>query len=148
MIRKATINDMPDVLRMGQEFYKEAPYSIPFDVDSLRETVIEFIEADEADAILLVSEVDGKTVGMLAGVLTPLYYNKSYKQAQEYWWWVDKDFRGSKEGVSLFEAYESWATFYGACQMSVCTMTSNVSLCKFFESRGYSQKDFCFTKEV
>lgn len=148
MIRKATIEDMGALLRMSEEFIKEAPYTVPYDEDTCIETISNILKADEKDVVLLVGIVDEEVVGMFAGLLVPVYYNKNFKQSSEWFWWVDVDHRNSSIGRELFEAYEDWAKFYGAHQINCCTMSSNKSLVSWFEKKGYTNKEFFCSKEV
>lgn len=147
MIRLATVEDMPALLRMSEEFLKEAPYTVPYDEESCIETITDLINKPEDQGILLVSEVDGKVVGMFGGLLVPIYYNKNYKQSYEWWWWMDKEYRHLEEGKNLFINYEDWAQFYGAHHGSACTMSSNKGLVSWFEARGYTNREFFCVKE-
>jgi len=148
MIRKAVMEDMDALLRMSEEFIKEAPYTVPYDEETCRENFTNVINAQEKDVVLLVGIVDNEVVGMFSGIHAPLYYNKNYSQASEWFWWVDVEHRNTTIGKELFEDYEDWAKFYGAHQINCCTMSSNKSLVGWFEKKGYTNKEFFCSKEV
>ncbi len=148
IVRKATLEDMDDMLVMAEEFVEANPYTVPYDEDSCRELMANVIEnIPEENAILFVGEEEGKVVGMFCGLRAPIFWNKNYYQSAEYWWWVTPKYRNAKVGKALFRAYEDWADHYGVHQKTACTMRNNKDLISWFEKEGYTNYEFYCAKE-
>lgn len=107
MIRRATINDVTEVMGMAKNFYIEAgykeKYGLPMDTDSVIEFVVSFIS--DQDKVCLLSE--GK--GFIAGALIPWFFNKKKTVAQEMAWWVLPEKRQGMVAGKLFKAFETWS---------------------------------------
>lgn len=145
MIRRATRDDRPALLRMGRSFAAIGT-AIPFDDDSYMATVMHLIAGE--DAILLVLERDGQVVGMIGGLCYPCWYNHGHITAQELFWWVDEGYRGSGGSVRLLEAFEEWAISQGASEivMGARSHMSAERLGRFYARRGYVELERLYSK--
>ena len=148
MIRKATVRDMPDLLRMGELFINEAPYSVPYDEETCLTEYSKVLLDDGSNKWLAVAEEDGQVVGMIAGLRVPFFYNKNHYQAMEWFWWVDKEYRKIGIGDQLKVAYEDWAMSLNVVHMSVSTMSTNKTLIDKYIKDGYTLSEFSFIKEA
>ena len=120
MIRDATQDDDHAIFEMARQFVAFAPYSDIFTTtdEELRVTIKHFIETTKT----FVAEVDGKVVGMLCAVLTPVWYAPSHKAAVELAWWVDPEHRKGMSGIRLVQAFEKWAEDQGASMVSMSNL--------------------------
>jgi GNAT superfamily N-acetyltransferase len=124
MIRRATIADMPELMRMAFEFHKAANLRrlalFEVSTDSWRDWLGKCVE--NPCAVCLVAEdapAEGTSFapvvcGFLAGVVFPAYWNPKILAAHECNIWVDKDHRGKGLGGELLEAFTKWGESVGA----------------------------------
>jgi hypothetical protein len=93
IIRKATIDDLDQIVEMANRFIAFAPHGslIKHTTDEITHTVRLFLES----GIIFVIDVDGKAVGILAAIMTSVWYSPSTKVAHEMMWWVNEEHRGT-----------------------------------------------------
>ena len=141
MIRPATIDDLPELLRMGRLFadkigMEETVGYDPVTVEGLLRSLIE-----NPLGILLTSEG-----GMVGGLVHPSLFNAAHLTGSELFWWTDPDKRG--KGIHLLIALENEARALGAQSWMVSTMQAlNFDgASKLYERRGYRASDRNFIK--
>lgn len=138
MVRKATIEDGPEVCFMAEKFANESPYRDMYTLQKLL-NVIDQCLMDE-DKVVLISEH-----GIIAGVAAEFIYGDS-KVATELCWWVDPKFRGSREGKDLLDAFEGWAKDVGCTYVTMVSIDDSVG--SYYEKRGYSLTERAFMKAL
>ena len=148
MIREATIEDVPAIAAMGEEFHRQAGWSDIFD----------YVEADCAKSIeglipnesfiCLVAETD-KIVGMAAGVVSPVYFNHSHVSGEELFWWVADD-APQMAGIRLLGALEDAGRAKGCTswQMKSLAKLGGDRMSKLYERRGYRASENSFIKRL
>lgn len=114
MIRRATSDDIPAMLDLGELFYPTTPPArvIPFNRVSTRFLFEAML--GESNCVVLVSEQDGRVVGGIGGTLAPATYNMDYLVVLENFWFFRPDQRQSREAMQLKTALEVWAKEQGA----------------------------------
>jgi len=142
MIRLATIEDMPELLRMSQAFFDVSGYSglTTFDKDDSEE--------------LLKTLVDGNTLltdgngAMLGFVVFPMFMNRGTLIAQELFWWVDEDKRKSGVGLKLLRAAEKHAKELGAKAMMMLSIADldGDKVNKLYKAKGYKPQEQSFMR--
>lgn len=152
MIREATESDMPELVRMARHFHSLTSYSsiLPFCQSSFETAITNFISSPEAEVLVADGGEVGRVHGMVAGILSPQWWNHSLLTGQELFWWVDEDARAGRSGIGLLVAIESWAKERGAKAFSMIH-TPNLApkrLEKFYRKRGYREWDHVWTKEM
>ena len=112
IIRKATIDDLDQIVEMANRFIAFAPHGslIKHTTDDIVNTVRLFLES----GIIFVIDVDGKAVGILFAMMTSVWYSPSTKVAHEMMWWVNEEHRGTIASIKLLRTYEKWALDNGA----------------------------------
>ena len=112
IIRKATIDDLDQIVEMANRFIAFAPHLslIKHSADDIVNTVKSVLES----GIIFVIDVDGKAVGVLAAMMTSVWYSPSTKLAAEIMWWVNEEHRGTIASIKLLRTYEKWALDNGA----------------------------------
>ena len=140
IIREATIEDLPEIVRMGLLFCEQA--ELEPDVDSLIETVHDLLDADLG--ILLIGD------GAMAGALAyPMYMNRTIIAAQEMFWWVDEDKRAGGAGKALMTALEEWAKRLGAKRMTMIGLESSPAYIDgFYRKNGYLPLEISYWKDL
>lgn len=111
MIRRATKDDVPQLLDLGEQFFIESKYEEELGVPlKLEDTVLWYLEMMvRPDALFIVSETKGQIHGFLVGVVIPVFFNWSKKQAMEILWYVDMHHRKGKISKDLMTHFEQWA---------------------------------------
>ena len=105
---------------MANKFIAFAPHGslIKHTTDDIVNTVRMFLES----GVGFVIDVDGKAVGILAAIMTSVWYSPSTKVAQEMMWWVNEEYRGTIASIKLIKAYENWAREQGAQIIAMCDL--------------------------
>lgn len=144
MIRLATQEDMPELLRMGELFFNASGYA-EMTAINLSDTEVLLDKLIEAGTLL----TDGKG-GMIGFVIFPLFMNASYFVAQELFWWVDEDQRKSGLGIELLSKAEELSKEYGANQMIMLSLKKldGDRVSKLYKSRGYQERENTFMRAL
>ena len=146
MIRFATEEDIPVLLRMIKEFYNQTPYSsLRYDNAKTSALVSGLITNSKDESIVLVlMDKGGDVIGTLIAVITePLCSTE--KLATELVWWVDEGYRG-RESIELLDAYEYWQKKVGCSGVSMASIQGGSDLDKFYKRRGYSVSELTYFK--
>lgn len=151
LIRRAELADIPHLMRMGVAFHASVPYlreAIPFDPDTFGQVMYGLILHGCAHSTIFVAEQDGIPCGMTACVVNTHWFNRNHLAAQELFWWVDEQSRGSSAGVRLFNALEEWLEQSGAQSITVSSTSAEnaAGVGRFFVKRGYFQCDINYVK--
>jgi GNAT superfamily N-acetyltransferase len=114
MIRRATEDDIPRLVEMGQALAAYASYGAPYVV----ERVEAVIRGCMAKGIVLVADQDGNAVGLFLGVKAPIWFS-DVEVATEIAMWVEPEKRGSRIVWELLDAFVQWAKECGVNHASV-----------------------------
>lgn len=139
MIRPATLDDMSALLDMAHRFAEEAQLPAPICPASMGATFCNLIE----NGVLL---TDGKHCA--AGALIyPAFFNASYTLASEFFWWVEREARGSL-GPMLLTALEEECRDRGAHSLTMMTLETvrPVAVGRLYERRGYRPQEHHYIK--
>lgn len=134
MIRPATLEDLPEVLRLAAEFHAFSPYrDYPFDADAFAGFAGRLIEG----GVIFLSED-----GMIGGLLNPLYFNPAVVMAAELFWFA------RKEGRQLREAFEGWARERGAVGVQASSLCDGQAdkIRRNYERAGYAPMETAYLK--
>lgn len=143
--RLATLDDMVDILRMGRAFCKALNEN--FDRQSVAEHV-EWLITEEICTVFVCEDDELGVVGMVSGVIIPVYFDNARVQATEMWWWVEDKARRLGVGTALIDALESWAKAQGALRLSMMIMHElDTSITEIYEKRGYRLHESTYLKE-
>lgn len=143
-IRNATLEDMPDLLRLGQEFHSEFHFSrFNYDPEKIRELVTTLIAVDAG--IMLVAEEDYEIHGAFAGALSPMWFGNDLV-ATDYALFLSPEHRGNFTAPQLVKEYVKQAKEKGAKQIFIGTSTGYESekLAKFFERMGGTRRGYIY----
>ena len=145
-IRKATHDDIPQLLVMGEQFARYAP----FDVGFSPEGTAAFLDVIMDTGLVLVAEQDETLVGVIVGALSPIWYSPGSLIASELAWWVDPQHRGSRAALQLVKAFEAWAIDSGAklITLSDLRIGEDYPAGPLFERLGYRVSERAHTKEI
>ena len=135
MIREATVEDIPVLLRMGEKFAALARLtdSVGYDPASMEATFRAMIEG-EAFVIF----VGGGAIG---GMIAPHPFNHATLLADELFWWSEGG------GLALLRAFENWAESQGAIvRMTALEAADPERVGKIYARRGYVPLERAYVK--
>lgn len=144
MIRLATLDDMPELLRMGKAFFDVSGYGKLTEFNA-QDTEIVLLSLIEQDSLL----TDGES-GMIGFLVFPMFMNSSYTLSQELFWWVDEDKRKSKLGIQLLKAAEKQSKLKGADSMIMLSINdlNGDKVNKIYESLGYKRQEQTYMRAL
>jgi hypothetical protein len=102
-IRIATTNDLDWALQQLQLF--SAFYKTKNPLFGKDEYAKEFLLNLMTNHVFLVAEQDSLPIGLIAGLLTPHFFNPETKVLAELFWWVQEEHRGGRAGYLLFKEF-------------------------------------------
>lgn len=147
MIRLAEPKDARALARMGQQFFETTPLSkyTSFDPDSLFRLI-----TMTPNSATFVFEVDGNAVGAVAGMVFPFTFNNSVLVCQEFFWWLDPEYRVGGVGKVLHDTLEDWAKSMGASMMFMVAIENDCTekVCRLYNHYGYEKSEHFFMKGI
>ena len=144
IIRKATHDDIFDLLVLARGFSKEAPAMHKWDKDKT-EAMLKTCLDNEATTILVMDH-DGEVVGGIVGVIQPMFMSHTVI-ASELAWFVDPAHRG-RGAIKLVKAFETWAKEHGADYLTMADIRGIADLSKLYERQGYQLTEAAYSKKV
>lgn len=146
-IRKATLADVPEIVRMSALFYPTTHYADWCAMDE--STVSDLATALIEDHVFLVAESDGALVGMVGIFLCPFLFNRNVSFGCEVVWWVDPAKRGGHIATSLLNAIEQPLRDAGAARVQMVHMpNSPPQAAALYERMGYARSEISYTKDL
>jgi len=146
-IRRARINDVGAIVRMGCRFIAESAYRGLLTPNPAQQERLTQQLLDNEHAAVFVVDVAGEVVGMLgiALVVSPI---AGELVGTEVAWWVDPEFRGGSAGVRLWAAAEQWAEDQGAIWIQMSAPAGNDVVRRMYRKAGYSELETTFQKRL
>jgi N-acetylglutamate synthase-like GNAT family acetyltransferase len=148
MIRELnpTALELQTICNFGRSFAEESNAG-EFEDKVFLESIHKLLSAKKAKVFIL--EIDNKIAGML-GVLCYKNYFNSKLRVQELFWWVDHEYRNTRDSIKLFNKVEEWAQTIGADEIMVSsTATMNVEkLEKFYTKKGFHKMDINYIRSL
>ena len=149
MIRLATIEDMPEMIRIGRNFSGFVPHGdgiIPDDEQLERSLTTLF----NLGGVVFLAEKGGEVIGGLVAILSPVWYNMDRFYATELGWWVEKEHRTGTTALRLVKVFEKWAKDSGAEYATMCNMihANEKQIGVVYEKKGYIMVEQTFMKKI
>lgn len=147
-LRLAVPADLPKIIEMARKFQEISPYnSLSFSEELCNNLFEQYLMGDKTSLIIIVSEQDGSPRGMIIGLAAPGLFSED-KMATEIAWWMDLEYRGSRDSLLMIDAYQEWAKRVGSRIVQVAMLDEVTDLSKFYLKRGFKQAERSFIKEV
>jgi GNAT superfamily N-acetyltransferase len=147
-VRAATVDDLPACLDMTARFHAASPISdvAPFDRDGMAVTLREMLVNPRAGIWLAFR--DGVPVGLVGALLYPLYFNPAHEVAQELFWWLNPEARGSGAGEKLFQIVQNWAKDAGATAVFMIALEDRRvdKMDRFYKRAGFQPMERTYMK--
>ena len=147
MIRPGEEKDIPQIVDMSREFWKQTQFKeVEFETDmaqSMSEMCID-------KGMMLVLELEKIVHGFACGLTGPLLANSSVLVGTELAWWVDPDYRSERNGIDLMLALESAAKKQGVRFWNMVYMESAMpkKVESIYRRIGDSLGETTYTKEL
>lgn len=138
LIRRATPEDMPEILRMCRHFYLTTEYAPLVEYDEA--TVEQLAALIVKDHLFLVAE--GEQPGQLAGIVGMMYapfsFNLAKKMCAEVVWYVDPTAQRNGVGAALLDAIEPEGSKDGATVFQMFILATSPAFAgQAYLNRGY-----------
>lgn len=146
MIRDGVEADIPEIVRMAEEFWKHTQFDDPFEA----EMVGIMAEQCMLQELMVVLEISGHVKGFCCGVKGPLLANSQVYSGTEVAWWVDPDARDSGGGIELLRAIQDKAKEGGCKYWTMVFMQTSMpeSIEKIYLKMGYNLAETSYTKRL
>jgi GNAT superfamily N-acetyltransferase len=141
LMRKATVQDIPRLLEMGMRFHQNSPYKDHLAANP--EQMGKIASQIASSGGLLVSENQGRIVGMFGFVTFP-HFLSGELIAAEVFWWVEPEHRGTGKKL-LYEA-ENMAREAGAKKMQMIAPDARVG--RLYEHMKYKFVESAYQKSL
>lgn len=145
MIRPATEQDIPHIIRMGRLFWSQTAFShIAYCPDSITYITREMLKM----GLLLIAEVEGEIAGAVGAVAAPLFGNRDVLIASELFWWVEPGFRDSGIGKEMLIGIEQVAKEQGVSVFSMMALETvePEKAAAIYRRLGYIASEHAFSK--
>ena len=135
MIRRATLDDVPEIMEMAVEFYRvsELPY--------------EFVHSDMADHLAWLTSEGGvfrSKTGAIGGLIQSMPFNASVKFMNGHFWWGPDG-----DGLRLLRAFERDSKERGASLMTMNILASvGEKAEKILKHCGYKPRETGHVREL
>lgn len=142
IVRDFRKTDLPDLIRIGRAF--SAAANQPEVVDSdLEKTLLNIASG----GVLKVGDCDG-VCGVIGALVYPHYWNASVLVAQELFWWVDEEYRGTSLGLKLLRSAERSCKAAGAHSLTMLCLDDleGARVASFYRKCGYKPQEQTFVK--
>lgn len=149
-VREATIEDLVRYIELAQEFHDASPMHsfAAFEPDGYS---VFFANAlQNPDIGVWLAELDGEIVGITGALIYPLYFSPSKHIAQELWWWLTPQARGTGAGGQMFKKIQEWASDRGADALFMIALEDERvgKMEKLYRRAGFKPLERTFIKEV
>jgi hypothetical protein len=118
-IRLAELRDIDVMMKLGMQMHQESRFRIyPLNPIKLRASMQKLITNPTVACILLAERSSGEAAGMLAGYVIDYFFSDSLV-AQDKYFFVRPDCRGSPAALKLLIAFRRWAENRGAAELCI-----------------------------
>jgi len=144
MIRLAILDDLPELQRMGRRFFEVSGYSelSEYNEDDMKEVFVKLIDNEFL-------YTDGKN-GMIGFSMFPVFFCQDTIAAQELFWWVDEEKRGSILGIKLLKIAENKAKSLGANVFLMLSIDSlnGEEINNIYKKMGYKKQENTYIRRL
>jgi RimJ/RimL family protein N-acetyltransferase len=144
--RAARLEDLDWLIEQLKAFAREFPSKLElFPGDEFaRQGMTGYIREH---LVLIAEREDGARLGFIAGVLAPHFFNPRLRTLAELFWWVPEEFRGTRAGLLLLNAFDAYGEKH-ADWVVMSLETGSPVRDKSLHRRGYVEHERSFLKEV
>ncbi len=144
MIRKATINDLEEMILLGFDMHQESRWQV---MDFNVEKVARFFTSciDSSDYLVIVSEEAGKLIGGFVGYAMPHWFSDDV-MAGDFALFIHPDHRGGLVAIKLIKHFVEWAKGKNAIliQLGISTGVNLEKTSRLYERLGFEKMGIMF----
>jgi hypothetical protein len=119
LIRNACLEDIPQLLELGQNFHHESRYAtIPFCDEKVIDLLSHAINNMDQHFFFKVIEHDSSILGGLIGYLTPYYFSEAFS-ANDLAFFIRPGNRGTIAAAQLIKEFKIWSHQKGATEVCI-----------------------------
>lgn len=149
-VRRANQNDKKDFVKQAEAFFAASPMSerAAFDEQGFANFYDQALESDTV--AFWVVDRGGEIVGICGAMTFPLYFAPTIKIAQELFWWIKPEARGTSAGKQMMFEIEGWAEQVGASHLFMIALENDRSktMERVYGRNGFAPIERTFTKEI
>ena len=153
-IRKASINDLEQVSKVVLEaFVSEINGNIKELEDKAVTNQAKFfnyyreMNLSNIPNIIYIAELDNKIIGVAGGNIHKHHWGDSIWGSEDFWF-VKKEYRGSKAGLLLFNKLIEWFKNNGAERIQMTHYTWNPKVEDFYRAKGFKPFEINYVYKV
>ena len=141
-VRLAAMTDVDATLRLGVQMHAESRFRVyPMNLEKTRASMEKLISNPLAGCILLAEHPRAGVVGMLAGYVVDYFFSDALV-AQDSYFFVHPDHRGSPAALKLLIAFRRWAENRNASELCI-NMSVDVQQERFNKFMSHMQFTPC-----
>lgn len=145
-----TLNPTPEELKTLCKFGKafaDSANAGEFEAKPFLNFIDTMLKSKKGEVFIL--EKNGKVVGTIGVYAYRVFYNSKLR-VQEIFWWVDPEYRNSKDSVKLFNIVEEWAKKVDADEVMVSSTTTMKvdELERFYTKKGFRRMDITYIRSL
>lgn len=144
-IRKASIEDLPLMQSVADEFYASSEFLSDFSMPRFCEIWGELISKDAG--VIFVDVRDSHIAGVMGGIIHRDIYGEKLI-AEEMFWFVKQDVRGG--GIRLYKQFEVWAKGKGAASLHMMHLLDSMpaKVSDFYLRQGFKAVETRYSKNL
>jgi len=145
--RRATLDDIPRMVEMGEAFTTAVAMPIAFDAAGFAEQLAKMIEHPGA-FVQVIDNGELGAVGGIGGLAGQHMLFPAVLTATELFWWIEPEFRGSTQALRLVTDFEEWAAGLGCVVVAVSMFVADGRVQTFLERRGFVHYESSFVRRL
>lgn len=145
-MRHATHDDIAALIELGRPFLSAHPMlkGVAVSDEQLQGAMTNIIDQG---VVIVAESVDGSLVGMLAGMICPVWCAPETRVATELAWWMKPGNRHGMTAVRMVRDFEEWANQRGATHFVMSSIPSfGPRSSQLIERLGYQLVETSFAK--
>jgi GNAT superfamily N-acetyltransferase len=136
MIRRATLDDLPALMRLGADMHAESPRFSRWRLNEGKLARLFERMLGDQDAFLWVAEHEGRVAGLLAAMIFD-HWCVDQRMAMDFGLFMEPARRGGLHAARLVKEYKAWAAEAGAhCEMGATTGVAPEATDRFLRCMG------------
>jgi len=140
-----TEEELETLCRFGKEF-SDASNAGGFCKKTFLNSVDTFLKSQKAKIFVLDNGTN--IVGTVGVYAYKVFYNDVLR-VQEIFWWVDPEYRNTRDSIKLFNKVEEWAQEIGADEVMVSSTVINADkIEKFYTKKGFRKMDINYIRSL
>ena len=144
MIRRAKLDDLNSLMQHGKDFIAYHPAKLKWNPKQVRDVVTDMI----VNHVVIVAAEGREVRGGIGGRVIDNLFDPDETQLVELFWWVGEEWRKSKIGMELFNAFEDVADILHCNSIVMTTTSLTPALDSLYERKGYEGYERTYMRRI